>query len=160
MPIPDGNTVLFIPMYGDDPFTDQSPNSYSITNNSIIADSSISAFGSSGAGLFSKSKYLYINENVLKGLTTFTLEFDYYFNTIPANNDYNNTFYFGSNGPPYSGEGASFRFCSSIIVCSFSTDNDSISVSYNPDTKKWHHFKMTRDENNIIKIYIDNILIY
>lgn len=161
MPTPDGNTVLFIPMYGDDPFADQSPNGYSITNNGVIADSSVSAFGSLGAGSFSGLKSLYIDQNIVKELTVFTLEFDYYFNAIPnSNNEWNNGYYFFSNGESYGDPGAEMFFGNSAISINFSYYSQRVTINYNPDINKWHHFKITRDENNTVSVYIDNILIH
>ena len=159
-PYVDNNTVLYIPMYGDEPFTDLSKNAYSITNNNVTAVTDNHPKKASGSARFTDTnQYLYLSSSPFNGLTTFTLEFDYMFTSIPTGNGWQAGFYFASNGPDAHEDGMNMRFCKTQIEIGFYSDSDDVATPYTPDTNVWHKFKLTRDSSDLVSVYIDNNLL-
>jgi len=157
----DENTILYIPMYGNSPFTDKSQNQYSVTNNGVTAVTNVAPpSGGTGAGyLNSTNHYLYTGINILNGLTTFTLEFDFRLTQIPSGgNDWDDGYYFAANGNNYDNPGCDMYFGTSQIVLNFDNYNNRVGTSYTPDTN-WHNLKITRDSSNLVSVYIDGVLI-
>ena len=156
----DKNTVLYIPMYGDNPFEDKSRNSYQVTNYNVTAVTNEHPAKSKGAGYFSANgQYLYINSNILSGLTTFTLDFDYKLTTLPSGGDeWQQGYYFAANGENYADPGCDMYFATSQIVISFDAYSYRVNTPYTPDTN-WHKLKITRDASNLVSVYQDNNLL-
>lgn len=119
----DDNTVLYIPMYGDNPFEDKSRNAYQVTNYNVTAVTDEHPAKSKGAARFTDTnQYLYLFSSPFNGLTTFTLEFDYMFTSIPTGNGWQPGYYFASNGPDSNADGLNMRFCKTQIEIGFYSD--------------------------------------
>lgn len=145
----DEHTLLYIPMYGDDPFVDQSINKYTVTNTGVTADAA--------GGLFTAAdQYLLITPNPLtSGLKQFSLEFDYCMTSIPSGNGWSVGYYFATNGSNNSDSGCDMLFGKTQININFGSYNARTATSYTPDVNVWHHFKLTRDGNNLVTVEID-----
>lgn len=155
-------TLLYLPMYGSQPFTDLSANKYSVTNNNVTVDATQTPpSGGSGAAVFNGSSAYLTNQtkSLVAGLTEFTIEFDYKLNSTPTGNEYNNSYYFFSAGPSYADQGTDMFIGSSEIVVSPNYYSYRKSVAYVPDTGVWHTLKVTRNSSGIIYVYIDSSLI-
>lgn len=156
----DKNTILYIPMYGDNPFEDKSRNAYQVTNYNVTAVTDEHPEKSKGAGYFSANgQYLYINSNILSGLTTFTLDFDYKLTSVPTGgNEWQQGYYFAANGENYANPGCDMYFATSQILISFDDYSYRVDIPYTPDTN-WHKLKITRDASNLVSVYQDNNLL-
>jgi hypothetical protein len=157
----DDNTVLYLPMYGDAPFVDQSTNSYVFTNTGVSVVNNVTPIsGGHGAAHFTAAnQYLLSSSNMLAGLTEFTLEFDYMLDSIPTGNDWRTGYYFAATGANSSGDGTDMRLEKNYIAVQMNHDNGLVRSDYTPDTGVWHTLKISRNADSVVSISIDNELI-
>lgn len=157
----DENTVLYLPMYGDEPFVDKSVNAYAFNNNGVtfVSDVKPTSGGSGAAHFTAANQYLLSSSNMLAGLTEFTLEFDYMLDSIPTGNDWSTGFYFAGNGPNQSSAGTDMRLEKNYITVQMNYETREVKSAYTPDTGVWHTLRISRNADSVVSISIDNELI-